>query len=137
MAALLDMPRDVSPGGPIPIPYPNTQRAGTGATPPAVPHNLPKELLPAEFQSILARLTEKYGSRLNVTPTDAEWVEVSVENLPASQLQAELQNARNVLFGNAESRVQVIQPLRPTGPGIFLHLITEPNWADVARFSGK
>ena len=131
------MPRDASPGGPIPIPYPNAQRAGTGATPPAVAHNLPKELLPAEFQSILARLAEKYGSKLNVTPTDAEWVEVSVENLRASQLHAELQTARNVLFGNAESRVQVIQPLRPTGPGIFLHLITEPNWGDVARFSGK
>jgi hypothetical protein len=42
-----------------------------------------------------------------------------------------------VLFGNAESRVQVIQPLRPTGTEIHLHLLTAPNWADSARSYGK
>jgi hypothetical protein len=135
--ALLNMPRDVSPGGPVPIPYPNAFQAGASASPPPVSRQLPRELLPADFQTILSRLQEKYGSKLNVIPSDAEWVEVSVENVPAAQLHADLQNARNVLFGDAEPRVQVIQPLRPTGAGIFLHLLSEPNWSDIARLSGK
>lgn len=121
----------------MPIPYPNALQPGASASPPALSRQLPRELLPADFQSILSRLQEKYGSKLNVTPNDAEWVEVSVENVPAAQLHADIQNARNVLFGDAESRIQVIQPLRPTGEGIFLHLLSEPNWSDIARMSGK
>jgi len=131
------MPLNISPGGPLPIPYPNITQGSSSATPPALPRPIPKELLPAEFQTILARLGEKFGAKLNVNPTDPEWVEVSVENVSAVQLQDELQNARNTLFGNAAAKVQVIQPTNPTGSSIYLHLVTEPNWGDIARFAGK
>jgi hypothetical protein len=124
-----------TPHGPLPIPYPNI--AESGATPPTIPRPIPKELLPPELQAILARLADKFGTKLNVTPADAEWVEISVANLPASQLHSELQGARNTLFGNAAARVQVIQSPTPSGASIFLHLLAEPNWGDIARLSGK
>ena len=125
------------PGGPVPIPYPNVTSAGASGAPPAVRGHVPKELLSPEFQTILARLAERFGSKLNVTPADPEWVEISVANISPAQLHAELQNARNTLFGNAAVRVQVIQPGSPGSASIFLHLLSEPNWGDVARFSGK
>ena len=131
------MPLNISPGGPLPIPYPNIGQDSSSSAPPAVPRPIPKELLAAEFQTILARLGEKFGSRLKVNPTDPEWVEISVENVSAVQLQNELQNARNTLFGTAAAKMQVIQPTNPTGSSIFLHLLTEPNWGDIARVSGK
>ncbi len=129
------MPKN-SPGtNPIPIPYPNV--TDLGATPylPAVASPLPKELLPAELQSALVRLGQKYGAGLRVTVTDSEWVEISMENLPAAQLHAQIQSERKVLFGTAESRVQVIQPLRPTGSEIFLHLLSEPQWGNRAMMA--
>ena len=70
------------------------------------------------------RLAQKYGSKLRVNVTDAEWVEISVENVSAPELQGQLQQERNVLFGTAESRLQVIQPLQATGTGIYLHLLS-------------
>jgi hypothetical protein len=130
-------PENFFPGGPVPIPYPNIASAGAGPTPPAVRRPIPKELLSPEFQTILARLGERFGSKLNVAPADPEWIEISVANIPAAQLLTELQNARNTLFGNAASRVQVIQPTGPSSSSIFLHLLSEPNWGDVTRFSGK
>ena len=116
--------------GPIPIPYPNVS-----ASPPKALKPLTKEVLPAEFQSILARLQQKYGAGLQVKVTDSQWVEISVANLPAKQLQAQLQLARKALFGSAEPRMQVIQPLGSTGPGIFLHLLREPVWGDLATMA--
>jgi hypothetical protein len=118
-----DMPSDAAPDGPVPLP--RRHSTGPGFTP-----NLPEELLPAEFRSILVRLRQRFGSALHVIPTDTEWVEVTVDNLSAAEVQSKVQSERNVLFGNADSRVQVILPVRPSGSEIHLHLLSEPNWGD-------
>ena len=83
-----------------------SQFSANTSRPPVVANPLPKELLPAELQSILVRLGQKYGAGLRVSVTDAEWVEVSVDNLSAAQLHDQLQSERNILFGTAESRLQ-------------------------------
>ena len=93
--------------------------------PPTISSQLPRELLPAEFQNILVRLAQKYGSALQVKVTDAEWVEITVENLGALELGKQIQNERNVLFGTAESRMQLIQA---NSNQLYLHLLNEPVW---------
>lgn len=106
------------------------------SVPPMVAKPIPKELLPAEFQWILTCLGQRYGAALHVNVTDAAWLEISVENIPAGILAGQLQNERKVLFGVAEPRVQVISSTRPTGDTIYLHLLTDPEWG-ARRFSGK
>lgn len=120
---------------PIPIPYPNIVDLDSTAAPPTVARSVPKELLPAEFQSVLVRLAQKYGAGFHVNVTDAEWVEISVDNVSAPQLHAQIQQGRNVLFGTAESRLQVIQPLQSTGTAIYLHLLSEPKWGDLGTMA--
>jgi hypothetical protein len=110
-----------------------------GSVPPRVGRPIPKEQLPPELQSVLSRLAQRYGPALHVNVTDVQWVEISVEKIPAAVLAAQLQSERKVLFGTAEPRIQVITPLRPLGNSVCLHLPTEPDWGDLAgqRFSGK
>jgi hypothetical protein len=99
---------------------------------------IPRELLPPDFRWALMRLEQRYGAALRVNVTDANWMEISVENVPAVMLAAQLQNERKVLFGAAEPRMQIISPLRPTGNEVCLHLLTEPNWGDRrGMMSGK
>jgi hypothetical protein len=131
------MASNSAPGGPTPVPYPNTVDLSSTSAPPRVASPLPKELLPADFQSILVRLAQKYGAGLHANVTDAEWVEISVENVSAPELHAQLQQERNVLFGAAQSRLQVIQPLQATGTGIYLHLLSEPKWGDLATVATR
>lgn len=131
------MASNSAPGGPTPLPYPNIVDLSSTSSPPQVASPLPKELLPADFRSILVRLAQKYGSKLRVNVTDAEWVEISVENVSAPELQGQLQQERNVLFGTAESRLQVIQPLQATGTGIYLHLLSAPKWGDLTTMAAR
>ena len=91
---------------------------------------LTKESLSAEFQGILTRVGRRFGAGLNVNVTDSAWVEISVGNLSAKQLQAQLQLDRKTLFGTAESRMQVIEPLQSTGGVIHLHMLSDPAWGD-------
>ncbi len=98
--------------------------------PPTVARPIPRESLRPEFQWVLTRLEQRYGAALHVHVTDAQWVEIRVENIPAVLLAAQLQNERKSLFGTAEPRVQVISPLRPIGDAICLHLLAEPDWGN-------
>jgi hypothetical protein len=93
--------------------------------------------LPADFQFILVRLAQKYGAGFRVKVTDAEWIEISVENVSASELHRQLQQERNVLFGPAESRLQVIQPQQSASSGIYLHLLSEPKWGDLSTMAAR
>ena len=99
-------------------------------SPPVAARPIPRELLPPEFQSVLRRLEQRYGAALHINVTDAKWVEITVENLPAALLTVQLQQERRELFGVAEPRMQVIAPLRPMGNAIYLHLLTEPEWSN-------
>ena len=119
------MPKHSATFGQTPSSYPNTPvNSPQGVRP------LTKESLPAEFQAILTRIGRRFGVGLRVNVTDSAWVEISVDNLPAKQLHAQLQLDRKSLFGTAESRMQVIQPLQSTAPVIHLHMLNEPNWGD-------
>lgn len=105
--------------------------------PPTFANPVPKKLLPSEFQSVLAGLERRYGAALRVNVVDARWVEISVENVPASLLTTQLQNERSILFGAADPKMQVISPVRPLGDSIFLHLLTEPDWGNRAMMMSK
>ena len=105
------------------------------AIPPKTRRPLTKQVLSAEFQFILTLLRQKYGAALQVKVTDAQWVEISVADLPATQLQAQLQFARGQFFGAAEPRMQVIQPHGSTGPGVFLHLLHKPMFGDLSTMA--
>ena len=96
---------------------------------------LTKESLPAEFQSILTRVARRFGAGLDVKVTDSAWVEISVQNLSAKQLYAQLQLDRKTLFESAESRMQVIEPLQSTGGVIHLHMLNAPVWGDRATMA--
>lgn len=129
------MASNSAPGGPTPVPYPNIVDLSSTSAPPKVSSPLPKELLPADFRSILVRLAQKYDDGFHVNVTDAEWIEISVENVSAPELHAQLQQERNVLFGTAESRLQVIQPQQSSSAGIYLHLLSEPKWGDLTTMA--
>jgi hypothetical protein len=88
-----------------------------------------------DFQAVLRRLEQRFGTALRVNVTDASWVEISVENIPAAVLAAQLQNERKMLFGAADPQVQVIQPLRPMGNIICLHLLGTPEWGSRAMMA--
>jgi|SoiMethySBSTD1v2_1073268.scaffolds.fasta_scaffold1085465_1 hypothetical protein len=118
-----------------PILHPDVVDLSGTSAPPNVPSSLPQELLPSEFRSILVRLAQKYGAGLNVNVTDREWVEISVANLSGSELHTQLQNARDVLFGDAESRLQVIPSQQASGVTIYLHLLSPPQWGDLSTMS--
>ena len=120
-AAPNDMPGD--PDRPFILGQPPSSAATP--KPPAVGTQLPRELLPAEFQNILVRLAQKHGSALHVNVTDAEWVAISVDSVGAAELGRQMQNERNVLFGAADSRMQVIQA---NSGQVYLHLLSEPVW---------
>ena len=90
-----------------------------------------------EFRSVLVALAQKYGSALQVNVTDPEWVEVSVQNLSAADLQTQLHTQRNVLFGAAESRLQVIPPSQGSSNVIYLHLLNEPRWGNLATIATR
>ena len=98
--------------------------------PPKSTQPISKEKLSAEFQGILKRLESTFGAGLRVTVLDPEWVEVGAAALPAPQLLAQIQTKRMVLFGAADSRMQVIQQLTPTGTATYLHMLNAPNWAN-------
>ena len=103
--------------------------------PPAFRSQLPNSLWPREFQTILSRLQQKYGSALRVTSADREWLEFHVEGMPLPQLYAELQQQRDaLLFGFAE-RIQLIHPLRPGQSGLYFHLLSIPSFIDRARLA--
>ena len=98
--------------------------------PPKGTQPIAKEKLSAEFQAILKRLELSFGTGLRVSVLDPEWVQVSVAPLPAPQFIAQIQARRNMLFGAADSRMQVIQQLTPTGTATYLHMLNAPNWAN-------
>lgn len=97
---------------------------------------IPKEALTQEFQWVLWCLEQRYGAALHVNVTDAAWVQISVENIPAAVLAEQLQSERKSLFGTLDRRMQVIVPQRLTTNEISLHVPTEPVW-DVGRFYSK
>ena len=114
------------PGDPArPFTAGNLPTSGAVSNPPTVGSEVPRELLPAEFQNILVRLAQKHGSALHVKVTDAEWVEITVDNVGAVELGKQIQNERHVLFGSAESRMQVIQA---NSAQVYLHMLNEPVW---------
>jgi hypothetical protein len=103
-------------------------------TPPPVPKQLPRELLPREFQSILLRLEQSYGSELEVTTSDPQWLEVNVEEMSGKELFDELQSEKNVLFAGLEGRVQMIQPQSQSEDGLYFHLPVAPDWSGRGDF---
>lgn len=124
------MPKPHGTSGPTPSSYPNTAvNSPQGVRP------LTKESLPAEFQAILTRIGRRFGAGLQVNVTDAAWVEVRVQNQSAKQLHAQLQLDRKSLFGTAESRMQVIEPLQSTGGVIHLHMLNDPVWGNPATMA--
>lgn len=109
--------------------------------PPKGTQPIQKEKLSAEFQGILTRLGLTFGASLHLKAIDPEWLEVSVDRLSAPLLHAQLQLKRKALFGAADTRVQVIQQVTPTGTVTYLHMLSEPNWgnpgAEALRSKGK
>ena len=118
-----------------PIPNPDVVDLESTLTPPDVSKPLPQELLPTDFRSVLVRLAQKYGAGLQVNVTDAEWVEISVENLSAADLQTQLHSERSVLFGAVESRLQVISPSQVDSNIIYLHLLNQPRWGEISTMA--
>jgi hypothetical protein len=117
--------------------YQNPPSPDDELVPPKFARPVPRESLPAEFQSALAGLEKRYGAALRVNVVDARWAEVSVENIPAAMLTTQLQNERRMLFGAADPKMQVISPVRPIGQSIFLHYLTEPDWGNRAMMMSK
>ena len=98
--------------------------------PPKGTQPIAKEKLSAEFQAILKRLELSFGTGIRVSVLDPEWVQVSVAPLPAPHFVAQIQARRNMLFGAADSRMQVIQQLTPSGMATYLHMLNAPNWGN-------
>ena len=103
--------------------------------PPAFRRQLPDSLWPREFQTILSRLQQKYGSALRVTSVDREWLEFHVEGMLLPLLHAELQQQRGALLAGFAERIQLIHPLRPGQSGLYFHLLSPPSFQDRSRLA--
>ena len=85
------------------------------------------KLLPLEMLATLERIAVQYGSSLQVTEADHEWIRFHVDHIPDALLLRQLEQIQSRVFSNSHQRFQLLCPQISDGKrGIFLHHLATP-----------
>jgi hypothetical protein len=85
------------------------------------------KLLPLEVLATLERIAVQYGSSLQVTEVDHEWIRFHVDHIPDALLLRQLEQIQSRVFSNSHQRFQLLCPQISDGKrGIFLHHLATP-----------